>query len=161
NPIADAQHRLQERIRELVAIEDLTEDQADELDRFKAALAIVSGLEAESPRELRKHLERLDRHLERGRLDLDEFEPPTGGIKVSGEEIYVNQKTLDLVTKAEMERLDYREERDQNVFFGIEKIYFGVPLSTPILNRGALALFTLASLFALFVAIQRKLNRVH
>jgi len=45
---------------------------------------------------------------------------------VTAEQLYVNQKVSDLLSKAEMEQNDYRRGKKPNVFFGPEKRYFGI-----------------------------------
>ena len=61
---------------------------------------------------------------------------------MSAEEVYVNRKVLDLVTKAEMEREDYRRKSSPNVFFGTSKRYFGTAFSTLWIN-GLVILFVI------------------
>jgi hypothetical protein len=63
---------------------------------------------------------------------------------VSAEEIYVNRKVLDLVTKAEMEREDYRRKTSPNVFFGTRKTYLGTKYNTLWINS-IVILFTLVA----------------
>ena len=48
---------------------------------------------------------------------------------VTAEQLYVNQKVSDLLSKAEMEQNDYRRSKKPNVFFGPEKRYFGPKFS--------------------------------
>ena len=47
----------------------------------------------------------------------------------------MNQKVSDLISRAEMEQNDYRRGSKPNVFFGVEKRYFGMKsgvfISTP------------------------------
>ena len=79
---------------------------------------------------------------------------------VSAEEVYVNRKVLDLVTKAEMEREDYRRKRSPNVFFGTTKRYFGTEFSTLWIN-GLVILFIMAILLtSLELSLRRQLTKV-
>jgi hypothetical protein len=72
----------------------------------------------------------------------------------------VNRKVLDLVTKAEMEREDYRKKASPNVFFGTRKIYLGYEVPTIWLNT-AVVLLSLALLFAAVRwALKRQLTKV-
>jgi hypothetical protein len=79
---------------------------------------------------------------------------------VSAEEVYVNRKVLDLTTKAEMERSDYRRKRSPNVFFGSSKRYLGTEFSTLWIN-GLVILFIVALvLTGVEVSLRRQLKRV-
>jgi hypothetical protein len=125
NPVAAAQAAASAVLDELKEVEDFTPDQQRRFDAAKAALPLVAGLEAATPAELQEMLRSIRRGVESGELAPDEFEVPDEGEEplVSGDEIFVNQKVLDLVTKAEIERLDYRDELEQNVFFGTRRTY--------------------------------------
>ncbi|MDP1587509.1 MAG: hypothetical protein Q8M07_07205 [Prosthecobacter sp.] len=71
----------------------------------------------------------------------------------SAEEIYVNRKVIDLVTKAEMECEDYRSKASPNVFFGTRKIYLGTKYNTLWINS---ILFTLAvTITAVEISLRR------
>jgi hypothetical protein len=74
---------------------------------------------------------------------------------VSAEEIYVNRKVLDLVTKAEMEREDYRRKASPNVFFGTQKVYFGTKFNTLWIN----SLVILFNIVLIIAAVQFSLKR--
>ena len=79
--------------------------------------------------------------------------------------MYVNNKTLDLVAKAETEQSDYRRQRSPeqqppyiNVFFGPEKAYFDTVWSVFAINAFVLLSFSFGSLFLLFTSIRRQLR---
>ena len=174
NPVAHAQATLHDEIQTLAANAELTDAQADRLDSAKLALAIVSGLEARTPGELNDMLGEILGALTRGSFDPDDFEPVRKGQRISGDEAFVNQKVLDLITKAEMERLDYREKGSQNVFFGMEKTIPFVPpawgdanpeepgfqIQTLRLNRITLTLFIILALLVLYLTLHHKMNKV-
>ena len=125
NPVSSAQARVNRVIDELKLIEQFTPDERRRFDAAKQALALISGLEAGSAVELQQTLDRILDEVADGSFDPAHF--PFGDdpeeTLVSGDEIFVNQKVLGLVTKAEMERLDYRDEREQNVFFGTRRTF--------------------------------------
>ena len=77
---------------------------------------------------------------------------------VTAERLYVNQKTTDLVNKAEMEQSDYRESRFLNVFFGPEKRYFGIQASVLSFNAWVLLLSSLAMFQVLYFVLRHQLN---
>jgi len=77
---------------------------------------------------------------------------------VTAERLYVNQKTTDLVNKAEMEQSDYRESRFLNVFFGPEKRYFGIQASVLAFNAWVLVLSSLGMFVALYFILRHQLK---
>lgn len=128
NPLSRAQSVLEDRIQRLIEQPrhiPLTEQQQADLDLTKQALAVVSGLQDVDASGVSNRLRRIQEGLSRGELSPDDIKVKKG---VSAEEIYVNRKVLDLVTKAEMEREDYRRTASPNVFFGTVKTY---PLLPP------------------------------
>ncbi|MGZ4989080.1 MAG: hypothetical protein ACXWBP_13620, partial [Limisphaerales bacterium] len=58
------------------------------------------------------------------RFDRSLFKDAKG--PVTADQLYVNQKVADLMSRAEMEQNDYRRGSKPNVFFGLEKRYFGM-----------------------------------
>lgn len=131
NPLSRAQQQIEDRIQALISLPrdvQMTPEQRAELDLTKQALAVVSGLQDIDAPGVSNRLSRIRKGLLAGRLDPDLLdEKPKKG--VTAEEIFVNRKVLDLVTKAEMEREDYRRKASPNVFFGTEKTFhpFGMP----------------------------------
>ena len=98
---------------------------------------------------------------------------------LSADELYTNQKIRDLVDKAEMERTDYRDDQEQNVFFGTRRTFErpavvnalipptdpDIPpgplvISTLNLNRLVLIAFITLALALLYLNLRRKLTRV-
>jgi ABC-type multidrug transport system ATPase subunit/ABC-type multidrug transport system permease subunit len=127
NPLSRAQSMLEERIQSLINLPpdvEMTDAQRDELDVAKQALAVVSGLQDRDPQAVSRRLSNIvNETLATGKLDPKIAADHTSKNSVSAEEIYVNRKVLDLVTKAEMEREDYRRESSPNVFFGTLKTF--------------------------------------
>jgi ABC transport system ATP-binding/permease protein len=122
NPLSIRQDRIQRQIDALVSKPDRTEAEANRLEDLKDTLALLSGLESGSLREVEKRLRRVDAIIE-GTRPLD-----TGGLRsrtsgVTAERLFTNQKVNDLVAKAETEQSDYRRQKPVNVFFSPEKRY--------------------------------------
>lgn len=164
NPLTAAQDQLEARIQELVNLPKdikMTSDQQRDLDAAKQGLAVVSGLYAKTEREAASKLREIRDATMRGRVTpkllQSALEQEDG---ISAEEIYVNRKVLDLVTKAEMERTDYRRKIQPNVFFGTVKRYFGTDFDTLWIN--AMVIFmTLAVLITVIeISLRRQLTRV-
>lgn len=164
NPLTASQDQLEARIQELVDLPKeikMTKDQQRELDTAKQALAVVSGLYAKDADEAVDLLRRIRMDSVHGRLEpkllARALERQDG---VSAEEVYVNRKVLDLVTKAEMEREDYRRRRSPNVFFGTSKRYFGTEFSTLWIN-GLVIFFIMAVLLTCVeLSLRRQLTKV-
>lgn len=102
---------------------EMTPEQEGRLDAAKDALAIVYGLDGENAGEVRDKLDEIRDGLRVGDFNPARFfgdRPP--GEMVTAEQLYLNEKVLDLFNKAEVERRDYRRgENRPNVFFGKEK----------------------------------------
>ena len=98
------------------------EDEA-RLDAAKDALAIVYGLDGEHAGDVRAKIRRIREGLMRRDFNPAEFLGDSSpGETVTAEELYLNEKVLDLFNAAEVERRDYRRGEDQpNVFFGKQK----------------------------------------
>ncbi|MFO1482020.1 MAG: ABC transporter permease [Verrucomicrobiaceae bacterium] len=163
NPLTRNQDFLDERIQSLLPPvgSEMTDHQRHELELTKQSLAVVSGLYAENPREISKRLGSIRDAVLSGALEsqmLDGLLQQNDG--VSAEEIYVNRKVLDLVTKAEMEREDYRRKKSPNVFFGTRKTYLGTKYNTLWINS-VVIIFTIALVVgAVVVSLRRQLTRV-
>ncbi|WP_170267032.1 ATP-binding cassette domain-containing protein [Brevifollis gellanilyticus] len=164
NPLTSTQDQLEARIQELVDQPKeikMTKDQQRELDTAKQALAVVSGLYARDADEAVDLLNDIRADSIHGRLETQllnkALERQDG---VSAEEVYVNRKVLDLVTKAEMEREDYRRKRSPNVFFGTTKRYFGTEFSTLWINGLVMFFIMVILLTSLELSLRRQLTKV-
>ena len=97
------------------------------------------------------------------RLPLDNLTLPDRGKGVPAEQLYVNQKITDLVSKAEMEQSDYRNEerkqRELNVFFGTYKYLFHEKFSVHLVNSAVLIGFSLIVLGLLHASLRKELER--
>ena len=129
------------------------------MDDLKEALAVLSGLEASRPDGIKKALGRIDRVIAGARFDSSRFE--NFGSGMSAEQLYVNQKVTDLVSKAEMEQSDYREDRHLNVFFGPMKEYLGVRAGILWFNTFVLIASTLFLFFVLYLILRSQIRLRH
>jgi len=167
NPLTSRQVAIQKQIDALVRENEttLSEEQLERLGDLKDTLALVSSLEGKSPADVADRLNRVDRIIEGSPLVPRELQ--TRKARVSAEQLYVNQKVSDLVSKAEAEQRDYRRGAHKiNVFFGPEK-YFYFTLggkeymlsgSVFIVNAGVLLAFSFATLGGLYVSLRRQLR---
>jgi hypothetical protein len=133
NPLTSRQERADREIRRIVDRHDQTSEGIKRLNNLKEILAMLSGLEAKSTRELDHYLGLIDEILNGKRpFERALFKDATGG--VTAEQVYVNQKVSDLISNAEMEQSDYRRGGKPNVFFGAEKRYLGMKINVFIFN---------------------------
>jgi hypothetical protein len=153
NPLAIRQARIQRQINFLAAVKKPTEAQDERLDDLKELLAILSGLEAATPKDLDRRIERIDRVIAGGPFKRSELVGRQAG--VTAEQLYTNQKVLDLVSKAEMEQADYRESSHPNVFFGPVKHYLGVTIPLLWFNAGVM-IFSSGLIFLLLYAVLKR-----
>ena len=164
NPLTRAQDLLEARIQQLVNLPPevkMTPGQQRELDAAKQGLAVVSGLYAENSAAAAAMLGAIWDATLRGRLTPELLERALRHQDgVSAEEIYVNRKVLDLVTKAEMERTDYRRKASPNVFFGTSKTYFGTEFETLWINSMVILLSLGLIVTGLEISLRRQLTRV-
>lgn len=160
NPLTSRQEKIQSLIGELVRKGTPTEADAVRLDDLKELLALVSGLQGESPSAVDGKFKAIDRVIAGAPFSSEDFGSQRGG--VTAEQIYVNQKITDLVSKAEMEQLDYRRDATDkghlNVFFGPVKEYFGIRASVIVFNTGVMILSTLGGFFALYFILRRQIS---
>jgi ABC-type multidrug transport system ATPase subunit len=156
NPLTSRQEKIQKQINALVAIEDPTPEQEDRLYDLKELLALLSGIEEATPRDVDRRMTAIDEVIRGGAFDQEKLAvgDRTG---VTAEQLYVNQKVTDLVSKAEMEQADYRESRHLNVFFGPMKQYLGIRASVLWFNAWVLILSTLGVFVALYFVLRRQI----
>jgi ABC-type multidrug transport system ATPase subunit len=123
NPLTRRQDRANDEIQKLAPTAN-TPGQRSRLNDLKDALALLSGLEGRSTKEIDHYLKLVDPVIAgKQKFDPSLFREAKGPI--TAEQLYVNQKVSDLLSKAEMEQNDYRRGKKPNVFFGPEKRYFG------------------------------------
>jgi len=124
---------------------------------LKETLAVLSGLEAKSTRDLDRFLKQIDRVLD-GKQPFDRalFNNAKGG--VTAEQVYVNQKVSDLISNAEMEQSDYRRGGKPNVFFGAEKRYLGMKINVFVFNTLVLMGSAIVLLAMLHWILRRQLE---
>jgi hypothetical protein len=123
NPLTRRQDRANDEIQQL-APKANTPEQRARLNDLKDVLAFLSGLEGRSTKEIDHYLKLVDPVIAgKQRFDSSLLKDAKGPI--TAELLYVNQKVSDLISKAEMEQNDYRRGKKPNVFFGLQKRYFG------------------------------------
>src|SRR5256886_3302744 len=123
NPVTRRQDRANDAIQQL-APKANTPEQRARLNDLKDVLAFLSGLEGRSTKEIDHYLKLVDPVIA-GKQKFDSSLLKDAKGPITAEQLYVNQKVSDLISKAEMEQNDYRRGKKPNVFFGLQKRYFG------------------------------------
>jgi ABC-type multidrug transport system ATPase subunit len=169
NPLTGRQERIQDKIQEIADRDEELREQGkslsgvdrERLDGLKELLAMLSGLEASSPAGVDAALQQIDQMEER--LPLDNLTLPDRGTGVTAEQLYVNQKITDLVSKAEMEQSDYRNDerkrKELNVFFGANRYIFHQELSVHLVDSCILIGFSMIVLGLLHASLHKELER--
>ena len=158
NPLTRRQDRANDEIQKL-APKANTPEQRARLNDLKDVLALLSGLEGRSSKEIGHYLKLVDPVIAgRERFDRSFFKDANG--PVTAEQIYVNQKVSDLISKAEMEQNDYRRGKKPNVFFGLQKRYFGISFGVFTFNTVVLIVSTLVLLVLLHWILRKQLEVV-
>ena len=156
NPLSRRQERVNAEIQRL-APGAKTPEKSARLNDLKEVLAILSGLEANSAKEVDYFLELIDEVVAGERIfDRAEFKDASG--PVTAEQLYINQKVSDLISNAEMEQHDYRRGGKPNVFFGAEKRYLGAKINIFTFNTIVLTGSTLVLLGLLHWILRRQLE---
>jgi ABC-type multidrug transport system ATPase subunit len=157
NPLTRRQDRAQREIDGIVAKHRQDTAESKRLDDLKEVLAVLSGLEASTLKEVDHYLRSIDQILDRQRpFDRALFRDAKGPI--TAEQVYVNQKTSDLASNAETEQSDYRRGNRPNVFFGAEKHYLGIRVGVFLFNTIVLIGSTLGLLGLLHWVLRRQLQ---
>jgi hypothetical protein len=157
NPLTRRQDEAQRQIDAIVARHESDPGDSQRLDDLKETLAVLSGVEAHSSRELKQYLSIIDRILDgKMRFHREAFRSANGPI--TADQLYVNQKISDLIANAEMEQTDYRRGGKPNVFFGAQKRYFGTTVSVFTFNTAILLGSSFLLLWLLHWILRRQLQ---
>ena len=156
NPLTRRQDRANEEIQKL-APKASTPGLRSRLNDLKDVLALLSGLEGRSTQDVDRYVKLVDPVLAgKQKFDAALFKDAKG--PVTAEQIYVNQKVSDLISKAEMEQNDYRRGKKPNVFFGLNKRYFGMQFGVFTFNTIVLIASTLGLLVLLHWILRKQLE---
>ena len=156
NPLTKRQDRAHDKIQKFAPQAD-TPQQRAHLNDLKDVLALLSGLEGHSAPEIDQYLKLVDPVIAgKQRFDRSLFKDANG--PVTADQLYVNQKVADLISRAEMEQNDYRRGSKPNVFFGLEKRYFGMKFGVFTFDTVVLIVSTLALLVLLHWILRKQLE---
>ncbi|HEX4706546.1 MAG TPA: ABC transporter permease, partial [Candidatus Udaeobacter sp.] len=156
NPLTGRQDRANEEIQQLAPKANTPEHRA-RLNGLKDVLALLSGLEGQTARDVDHYLNLVDPVLA-GKRAFDRLLFKDASGPVPAEQLYVNQKVSDLISNAEMEQNDYRRGNKPNVFFGYQKRYFGVKFDVFMFNTAVLIISTAGLLVLLHWILRKQLE---
>ncbi len=156
NPLAIRQSRIQNQINQISAIKNPTETELDRLEDLKELLAILSGLSGKTAAEVDYRISLIDKVIQGAPFDRKKLVSRHTGVNV--EQLYTNQKMVDLVSKAEIEQADYRDSHHPNVFFGPIKYYLGLTIDILTFNVGVLLISTFSAFLALYFILKRQIK---
>ncbi len=156
NPLTKRQDRAHDEIQEL-APKANTPQQRAHLNDLKDVLALLSGLEGQSAHAIDRYLRLVDPVIAgKQRFDRSLFKNAKG--PVTADQLYVNQKVADLISRAEMEQNDYRRGTKPNVFFGLEKRYFGMKFGVFTFDTAVLVVSMVGLLVMLHWILRKQLE---
>jgi hypothetical protein len=156
NPLTRRQEKVNSEVRRL-APNAKTAEATARLNDLKEVLAILSGLEAKTAKDVDRYLSLVDEIVSGKRpFDRTLFRDASGPI--TAEQLYINQKVSDLISNAEMEQNDYRRGGKPNVFFGAEKRYLGVKINVFTFNTAVLVGSSAGLLGLLLWILRRQLE---
>ena len=156
NPLTRRQEKIQSMIYEIVRKKNPTASQEERLEDLKDTLALLSGLEASTPAKMNRAFVLIDQVIDGASFDRSKFKKLGNGF--TAEQLYVNQKVTDLISKAEMEQSDYRENRHLNVFFGPVKEYLGFRAGILWFNVGVLLVSSTALFGTLYLILRSQIR---
>src|SRR5881275_3316973 len=156
NPLTLRQDWANDEIQKL-APKAKTLGQRARLNDLKDVLALLSGLEGRSGKEVDRFIRLVDPVIAgKQKFDASVLKDAKGPI--TAEQLYVNQKVSDLISKAEMEQNDYRRGKKPNVFFGLQKRYFGIKFGVFTFDTSVLIASMLGLLVLLHWILRKQLE---
>ena len=158
NPLTRRQDRANDEIQQL-APKANTPEQRARLNDLKDVLALLSGLEGRSAKEIDHYLKLVDPVIA-GKQKFDSSLLRDAKGPITAEQLYVNQKVSDLISKAEMEQNDYRRGKKPNVFFGLQKRYSGCKFGVFTFDTSVLIASMLGLLVLLHWILRKQLEVV-
>jgi len=156
NPLTKRQDRAHDEIQEL-APKANTPQQRAHLNDLKDVLALLSGLEGQSAHAIDRYLRLVDPVIA-GKQRFDRSLFKNAKEPVTADQLYVNQKVADLISRAEMEQNDYRRGTKPNVFFGLEKRYFGMKFGVFTFDTAVLVVSMVGLLVMLHWILRKQLE---
>ncbi len=161
NPLASTLKMISAQEALFTTKPELTDEEAVQLQSLKEARTILLQLEAANGRKIRREVAKIHRRVLGNRFSSERYNRPPRDPYINVKQVFRNKKIFDLIDRSEMEVLDYRRDqtRPLNVFFGLEKTYFGVMFATVRINFYIMAIFILLSALIVWGTLKYQLTR--
>ncbi len=161
NPLARVLKTISDKEEAFARKKTLTEPEEEELQALKEARTIVLQLEAKNGRKIAREVRRIHRRVVKNSFSTSTYDEPPEDPYISVKEVFRNKKIYDVIDRSAMEVLDYRRDPDKplNVFFGIEKTYFGKKFETVRVNLYVVGIFILLSAAVVWATLKYQLTR--
>jgi len=166
NPLAKAITEIEHQKKYLLTKGKLTEKEEEKLSQCKDAYTIIFGITGKDTKDIKSKIDKIRNNLILSKFDADKYYSNNNQGTINSTGAYQNEKIRDLITKAEIDSLDYRahenntKDKGINVFLGKSKKILGKQISTLRINALVLLSFTLVILFNLGVILRKQSLKV-
>ena len=162
NPLAKTITEIEHQKELLLTKSTLTKKEKNQLDQYKDAHTIAFGITGKNPTDIKIKIQQIRNELSSSKFDVDKYYSNNDQDTLSSIDVYQNGKVRDLITKAEIDMLDYRiyegnsQHKDINVFFGKSKNFLGKQISTLQINTLVIFIFILTTLCYLRITLRKQ-----
>ena len=162
NPLAKTITEIEHQKELLLTKSTLTEKEKNQLNQYKDAHTIAFGITGKNPTDIKIKIQQIRNELSSSKFDVDKYYSNNDQDTLSSIDVYQNGKVRDLITKAEIDMLDYRiyegnsQHKDINVFFGKSKNFLGKQISTLQINTLVIFIFILTTLCYLRITLRKQ-----
>ncbi len=166
NPLAKAITEIEQYKKNLLDKKKLTEKESERLNQYKDAHTIVYGLSGKSSKDIKNEINEIRNALISDQFDSEKYYSNNNPSRLSSTSVYQNEKVRDLMTKAEIDILDYRiyesgtENSEINVFFSKSKKILSKEIPTLVINILVLISFILILLLCLTILLRKQSREV-
>ena len=152
--------KVEESKATLLGKKTLSEIEKTKLSQHKEAYTMLYGLRADTSSQIIRQMKKIISSLEANSFDAQDY--LTEG-KLSSMNFFQNNKVNDLITQAEIETEDYRNNKIKNatnshIFLAKNKNFAGKSFHTHDFNFLVLVIFTFMIFFVTSVTLRNKLN---
>ncbi|MEE2725099.1 MAG: ATP-binding cassette domain-containing protein [Verrucomicrobiota bacterium] len=162
NPLAKTIAEIEHQKELLLTKGTLTKKEKNQLNQYKDAHTIAFGITGKNPTDIKIKIQQIGNELVSSKFDVDKYYSDNDQDTLSSIDVYQNGKVRDLMTKAEIDMLDYRihegnsQHKDINVFFGKSKYFLGKQISTLQINTLVIFIFILTTLCYLRIILRKQ-----
>ena len=167
NPLAKTITEIEAHKQVLLDKETLTEKEKEKLEQYKDAHTIVFGITGKNSKDIKIKINEIRDELISSNFNVEKYYSNNNQDSLNSINAYQNGNVRDLITKAEIELLDYRiHENDTknegtNIFLAKSKKILGQQFSTLWINALVIFCFILTILFYLGLVLRRQSLKVN